>query len=172
MAETKKLTEALEDTGLPERTQLILALAPGCLFGFPPPNLDKMIERVDCPTCRQMMILVKKCCEASAELQRKVDDFCRPVRERNAAKQDAYERRRSVIILGWFARQPELVPEPEYQSESWYAEATRQLEEMEVELDRLSGEDAAHWGDEENRKTSREVVGLFLAKDSGYVMSL
>ena len=166
MAETRKLTHELERSGLPERTQLIIALAPGCLFGFPPDNLTEIIERVDCPTCRQMMALAKKGCEADAELQRKVDDLCHPVRERNNARREAYERRSRRFIIGRFTRLPEFEPEPDYKNEPWHAEAMKEIDRMEAELNRLSEEDVPHWGDEENRKTSCEVVGLFFVKDS------
>lgn len=168
----KKLTEELKQSGFHERTQLILALAPGCLFGFPPPNLDKMIERVDCPTCRKMMEIVEKISKDLTELQRKADDFCRPVRERNKVRQEAYERRRRMFIIGRFAKPGRPEAEPNYKNESWYAETMLQVEQMEAELALLSGQDTPHWGDEESKKISREVVGRFLAKDSTYTLIL
>lgn len=170
--EVKKLTEALKEAGLPERQQLILALAPGIMFGFAPPNLDKLIERVDCPTCRKIMENVSCAVTILYKLEERIHNLCGPVREKNKARQEEYERRRRVFILGLFARPPRLEKEPEYKSWPWYAETMQQVNELEAELASLSGQDVPHWGDEENKQISREVVGLFLQKDSSYMLSL
>ena len=59
----EKLTDKLKETDLSERTQRILAIAPGCMFGFPPPNLKEMIERSDYPTCQKLMEIVEQISE-------------------------------------------------------------------------------------------------------------
>ncbi len=168
----KKLTEELAKTGLPERSQLILALAPGCLFGFPPDNLGEIIERVDCPTCHEMMETIQKISVVVSSLQASINDLVLPVRKRNEARTKDYERRRHGFFIGLFAKLPELESEPEYLNQPWFMEAMRHVEEMERTLKALCEKDISHWGDERSRKTSREVVGLFLAKDNSYVLSI
>jgi hypothetical protein len=70
----KTLAEALEGLGLPDRAQLILELAPGCLFGCPPRNLDRIMEMVDCVNCRAIMGIVKQCSDIARDLQKKRDN--------------------------------------------------------------------------------------------------
>ena len=45
------LSKRLEQTELPESTQRLLALFPGILFGFPPPNLSIIKTRISCEKC-------------------------------------------------------------------------------------------------------------------------
>lgn len=168
----KRLTDELEETGLPKRTQRILAIAPGCMFGFPPPNLNEMIERIDCPICQKLMNIVEQISEDLVELQQKMWNFVHPVRDRNKARQEDYKRRSRRFIIGHFVRTPKLEPEPEFKKESWYVETERRVRNMETELASLSGQDIPHWGDEENKKISREVVGAFLVRNGVYVLSI
>lgn len=170
--EEKKLTEVLEESGLPERTRMILALMPGALFGFLPPNAEKMIERVDCQTCRKIMATVEKICQELKALDGRVEELGRPARDRNKARIEDYLRRSRRFVIGYFARSPELEPMPDFQSEPWYEGAVRRVDDMEAELAALAARDAAHWGDEDEREISREAIGRFVAKDSWYQLSI
>lgn len=172
MANEKKLTDELEKTKLSERLKLILNIAPGCLFGFPPPNLGQIIDRVDCPFCRKMMNLVEKIIRDLSEAERIAHKICSPVQERNRAKIKKYQQARRAFILGRFAKFPELEKEPDYKKATRYIAIMQDIEKMEAELKLLSEQDNIHWGDEETRKISREVLGRFIAKDSVYVISL
>lgn len=163
---TEKLTERLKKSNLPERNQLILALAPGCMFGCPPSNLNKLIERVDCPTCRTVMEKVKEAAEILSETREMVDDYCQTIRTRNTLRQEYYNRCRRIFILGHFFKPPQLVSELEYLRLSWYVNSMKRVKRIEEELELLTRQDVPHWGDEENREISREVVGIFRNIDS------
>ena len=170
--EEQRLTEALRAFGLPERQQLILALAPGCMFGLPPPNLKGIIARVDCLTCRSMMEVVHEISCLLTELRRRMDDHRRPVRERNDARRARYEQRRRAVIIGWFARLEQLEEESTCQDQPWYVETMERVRALEATLVQLSARDAPHWGAEEQRATSREVIGRFLRKDHQFTLRI
>lgn len=172
MENRRLLAEVLEGLELPDRTQLILELAPGCMFGFPPDNLGHIMEMVDCTTCRKIMGVVKRCSAIATDLTRQINDFCRAVRDRNQARNDEYERIRRWFIVGRFVRPPRLEPEPEYKNEVWFAVGECKLKELADRLPQLAEQCPRHWGTEEDRNISRGVVGRFWAKDSAYVLTL
>lgn len=138
------LVDQLRRTKLPDRTQLILTMAPGCLFGFPPPDLDAIMERVDCSTCRAIMEIVASCSERATALQQEIDAFCRPVREWNAMRRQQYERKHRRLIIGRLVRVPQYEQEPDYTAQPWYIEARRWFDEQNRELATLSDQDEAH----------------------------
>ena len=171
--QAQRLTDALGQVEqLPERTKLLLAMAPGCLFGFPPPNFAGLIERVDCVTCRSMMEVVLEISGLVVELGRRMDDHRRPVRERNDARRARYERWRRVFVVGWFARMEALEEEPSCTDQQWYVGTMQRVRTLESTLVQLSARDAPHWGAEEQRESSREAIGRFLAKDCHGVYTL
>ena len=166
------LPERLEKSGLPERQQLILALAPGCLFGFPPDNLDHIMAMVDCTTCRAIMGVVKLCTDIAADLQYKIDEFLQPARQRNQARQRAHADKRRRFVIGRFTRPLKLEPEPDYRSEPWFVRGKQDLEEPAGLLPQLAAQCAAHWGVEERREESRKVVACFAKKDRAQCYTL
>ncbi|MBI2483068.1 hypothetical protein HYV74_02710 [Candidatus Uhrbacteria bacterium] len=168
--EPKPLTEQLSQSGLPERAQLILALAPGCLFGFPPDNLDAIMERVDCVTCRRMMELSLQLMQELRALQARVDEVRRPVRERNARRQREYERQRRVLVFGRFARPNPQEPEPHYERTAWYVEAKARIDGKFAALALLEKQDVPHWGDEHRRVESQKVLAQFVVKDRSWAL--
>lgn len=161
------LKEELERSGLDERQQLLMTLFPGILFGFPPPNLKEMLERIDCSTCRQIAERVVQTVVLEMQLQSRVNEFCKPVREANARRQAIFKSRRCWPIIGHVFREPLAHPDPDYTQEIWYLEQRAAIDPKMAELEGLRNKDIPHWGTPQDMEISRTFVGCFLAKD-GY----
>ncbi len=121
---------------------------------------------------RRRFATLKEVVQSAVLIDEKVEAFCRLAREGNARRQRNYERRCSVFIVGRFAYRIDPEPEPKYQGESWYTDGVKILNALKGELDVLSGEDVPHWGSEEARQISREVVSTIVASQSGRLFPL
>lgn len=164
-ARTRPLVEALSGSGLPDRQQLILSLAPGCLFGFPPKNLVGIIERVDCPTCRELMGVAQHITEIGKDLHARIGEFQRSTVERNGARRAEYRRRAQRPIIGRFAREPRDEPLPDAAQEPWYRELREHVRELERHFEELRASCSTHWQDPAAREVSDEVVSGFLLRE-------
>ncbi len=161
-----KLKDELDaNPGLPDRSKVILSMFPGCLFGFPPPNLNEMIERLDCPVCQEILEVLTKVLEVSDSLNEKINNFCKPVRDKNESAQKKYEKRHKMFILGRLFKKPEPEQDPDYKNQSWYAELNDKLNELMGQLETVKQKDPAHWGDEENDKISKEFTSAYFHRD-------
>lgn len=165
------LKEELERGSLDERQQLLFLLFPGILFGFPPPHMKEMMERVDCPTCREIAEQVAQVLVLELQLECRIDEFCRPVREGNAARTATFKSRRKWPIIGGLFKEPTPQPDPDYTHEAWYIEKRGLIDAKMAELEGLRTKDVQHWGTPEDADISRTLVGCFLAKDGHQVTS-
>lgn len=165
----RKLSELLSSTRLPEPTKLVLDLAPGCLFGYPPDNLEEIMERAKCSYCRAIMEVIRDCADKQAAVERRVEELLQPVRDRNEAKRKRYQAWRKW--LGPLVPEPAFEPEPVFGGVAWYEQAMDELIRLSTLLEPLAGGDVSHWGDPASRAASKEVVSRYV-RGSAYVLSL
>jgi len=116
----RKLTTALKETGLPDRSQRFLSLFPECLCGFPPPDTEEILARLDCPICQQILQVGEEGLDICVQKDRRMEEILRPIRARNAARQRVYISRRKIPLIGRFVRPPQLEDETFYPQESWF----------------------------------------------------
>ncbi|HEU0050672.1 MAG TPA: hypothetical protein VFQ60_01285 [Patescibacteria group bacterium] len=166
---SERLIDAVKDKGLSDRTELILTIAPECLFGFSPPDLEQMIERLDCGTCREIMNVVAACEREFKELTRRVNEVREPVRFRNVERKSLYRLSRLRYFFTYFSWSLRLEPEPDLRNESWHQEITKRIEVLSGRLPEMAAKDHSHWGDEQNRKISRNLIARFVRRDCVYV---
>ncbi len=129
---------------------------------------SKMIERLGCQTCRDIIQRALYLVTAVEDLEKRVEDLRRPVLEKNKARQKRNRWYRSIPLLGRLVGQPYFYPEPtKYKTEKWYKEIRQKIQNMSAETGEialLKTQDLGHWGDDENRKISQEVVDIFIGK--------
>lgn len=167
----KKLTEALAETDLSARQKRLLALCPGAGFGCLPPNMDKIIERVDCPTCSQILDAFDEIVRLQKERSRRVKEVCGPIRERNADRKREYECRKRQVLFGFLVRKPVLEAEPPCQDEEWCKVPDQRCHALLDRVEALKASCVAHWGDAANEEISRSVVEADIRKDDWMVFS-
>lgn len=166
------LKEELAGSSFDERQQLLISLFPGILFGFPPPNIKEMLERIDCSTCREMVEYLTQVLVSEKELFDQIEEFCRPVRDGNASRQATFKARRSWPVIGGLFKKPVAHPDPDYTSEVWYIEKRSLIDAKMARLEELRAKDVPHWGTPKDTEISKVLVGCFLAKDGHQVTSL
>lgn len=133
--------------------------------------MKEMMERVDCATCREIAEQLAQALVLEMQLQCRIDEFCRPVREGNAARTATFKSRQKWSIIGRFFKEPKVEPDPDYTSEVWYVEKRHLIDAKMTELKELRTKDVPHWGTLEDAEISKTLVGCFLAKDGHQVTS-
>lgn len=145
---TKDATPGFDD---PRAT--MIGMFPGLLFGFPPQNLHEMMDRLECPDCREileMSVLLDEVAQARAE---HVREFQRPAIERNIAKQERFARRSRLPIIGRFFRPPKLEDLPEHRNCAWYCWESCQMDIMTRMIDSYRERDPKHWKDAQESRS-------------------
>lgn len=167
----KKLTDELKKSGLNPRTERNLTLFPECLFGFPPPHLTEMLERLDCAACQGILAASERLAARHDALLAQVGAFQAPVRRRNEERHRKRETWRRVPLIGRFVRpaRPEAMPDHRFQP--WYGPMQEAVDEAMRGFDALCAADPAHWSDEKKRAIGIELVSRHLGKDSTIIIS-
>ncbi|MFA6430014.1 MAG: hypothetical protein WCV84_06010 [Patescibacteria group bacterium] len=161
----KTLKDRLADVEMPDRTRRLLMLFPGIMFGFSPPHMEEMIERMDCPICGKILKVVEKQSAILAEIAHAEDEHCAPVRRRNQKRLRRYERLQKIFLLKYFVKLPELEPEPDCTVLPWHKDATQRLNELNTALRAHISEDPIHWADKVQRAISDAYICAELGKD-------
>lgn len=149
----ERLVDAAERLGLDARSRRIMLTMPGLSFGFAPRNFDGFVERIDCPSCSRMMDFM------DAAMRPSTDSFAddvrvAPIRARNAAARATFERRRAWPLVGRFFKEPTYEPE------------VPPAEDLIARLDAFKAACPKHWGTEEARAISEELMGNYVRADS------
>lgn len=135
-------TEALTEMSIPEGMKLTISLFPEVMFGFVPPHLDKMLERLNCPHCIHSM-------KAAEELMAAAQDL--------AARRKTYEARRRIPIIGWFFR----VPRPK---------TVDKVSQMNDLLRALAEQDPHHWRSRAERDISMELMARYSVRSNAHTI--
>jgi hypothetical protein len=168
----EKLVDALKRAGLSDRTQKIIALNPGALFGFYSENIDKMIERVDCKDCQHITEVTGELLKHLLDIDGRITLICSPVEQANKLLMDNYHWWRSIPLVGRFFKKPALDPYPDYKREVWYLRGMEAVNQKEDTLKLLTSMDPKHWGTSEEEKISKQTISRLLSVDSIYVTTL
>ncbi len=158
----EKVTDALKKTNLPDRQQKLLAMFPGCMFGFPPPYFKEMMERLDCPTCQEILGIVERMLGIYDRLGKQINECCQPTYKRNNSRREKFEARRRIPIFGRFFSTPTYEPEPDYKSEPWYVQINKEIAEVRVLYQDLRRLDKEHWHGETNKEINDYFLSAFL----------
>lgn len=161
----ERLGDALERTDISSRHKMIFMVAPGCLFGFPPPDLQEKIERVDCPHCRPILDKAMKIADLLVAVEPRITALRAPVDERNRARRSSWERLRRIPIIGRFLKVPVDEPYPDHQNEPWFFEAKVALSGLRERLAVISNDDPLHWKASEAESVSMAVLCALLGKN-------
>lgn len=164
----RKLTDALAATDMPARTRRLLALCPGALCGCVPTNYDAFVERVDCPTCSQILDAFDEITTLQNERSRRVKEVCGPVRARNAERMKEYAERKHAALFRFLVRKPKLEAEPPYRNEEWCRVPDRRCDELLGRIETLKAACVPHWGDKAGVAISKAMVSNNIRKDNWY----
>jgi hypothetical protein len=168
----EKLVDALERVGLSDRTQKIISLSPGILFGFPDGNLDRMIERIDCKDCRYITEVTGELLKHLLDIDAYITLLCSPAEQANKLLMDNYDWWRSIPIVGRFFNNPVLETLPDYKRETWYLRGMEAVDQKGDTLKLLKSMDPKHWGTEQEEMISKKTISRLLSVDHIYVSSL
>ncbi len=167
----ERVVDILNNVALAKRQKKLLAMFPGLMFGFPPPNFDEMMKRFDCLTCQDILAIKIKQTEIIAQLQEGIAHYGWPIKNRNEIRKAQFESRRRIPIIGRFVKSPRYELDPDYTYQLWYIGGKKDWNVLQDECYRLYEKDAAHWYGEANTKVSNEFVSAYLGKDSHWSMS-
>lgn len=168
----ERLIDALKRAGLSDRTQKIIMLSPGVLFGFPEPNLDKMIERIDCRECQYITEVTSQLVLLLLQIDEKVREIVEPVVKANnilIAKNSWWQ---NIPLIGRFFRHPTLEKIPDYKKENWYLRGMEAVNQKEGALKLLEWKHPKHWGTPEEEKISKQTIARLLTVDDIYITTL
>ena len=162
----ERVIDSLKKVGLPDRQQKLLAMFPGLLFGFPPPNFDEMMKRFDCPTCQAILVVKEKQSVIVSRLKEQINEYCRPIKERNDVFKKKFEFRRRIPIFGRFVKKPRYEHYYNYTIQTWYLKGEHDWKELQEMCAILYKQDDPHWYYRDgNVEISNEFVDAYLGKD-------
>ncbi len=157
---SEKLTDKLKSNlSLIERTQMILSLFPGIMFGFGPSNMQAMLERLDCPYCQKIVKTWEEYFLTESLLKIRIEEFQKPAQDKiNRLKKIPLIGERLVKLLG--------LELPNPNQENWHIGFKSKLDKLMSDLDGSHLKDDRHWLDPVNIKLSKEFTSAYLKRDS------
>jgi hypothetical protein len=166
----ERFKDSLKKCGLRDRTERMLLLSPGCLFGFLPPDLDKMMARVDCKACKPILDLADRISDLESTVGPLIEEFQRPTVERNRERKRKHDRWREVPLLGRFVKPFEPEPMPDHENEPWFADMKAAGQALMRLLDEAHANCPGHWCEGPEKDTSMKVV-MSLMRSNHIVVS-